>query len=130
VARAAKEALKPAPGTMDRRLREAAILLLLPFVAYLFLALWTYSPGDPGWSHAGDSGAVKNIAKRSGGRATELKGADDLSIALAAVADELHQQYLLGFTPAAFDGQVHKIEVRVQKPGFTVRARETYVAVR
>ena len=83
-----------------------------------------------GFEGASISGAVKNIAKRSGGRATELKGADDLSIALAAVADELHQQYLLGFTPAAFDGQVHKIEVRVQKSGFTVRARETYVAVR
>jgi Ca-activated chloride channel homolog len=76
------------------------------------------------------SGAVKSIAKRSGGRATELKGTDDLSTALAAVADELHQQYLLGFAPAAFDGQVHKIEVRVQKPGLVVRARETYAAAR
>ena len=72
MARAAKEALKPAPGTMDRRLREAAILLLLPFVAYLFLALWTYSPGDPGWSHAGDSGAVKNIGGVIGAWASDI----------------------------------------------------------
>jgi len=83
-----------------------------------------------GFEGASISGAVRNIARRSGGRATELKGTDDLSTTLAGVADELHQQYLLGFTPAAFDGQVHKIEVRVQKPDLTVRARETYAAVR
>ena len=83
-----------------------------------------------GFEGASISGAVKNIARRSGGRATELKGTDDLSTTLAGVADELHQQYLLGFTPAAFDGQVHKIEVKVQKQGLTVRARETYAAVR
>lgn len=83
-----------------------------------------------GFEGASISGSVKNIAKRSGGRATELKRTDDLSTTLAAVADELHQQYLLGFTPAAFDGQIHKIEVRVHKPGLTVRARETYAAVR
>ena len=83
-----------------------------------------------GFEGASIAGAVKNIARRSGGRATELKGTDDLTTTLAAVADELHQQYLLGFTPAAFDGQVHKIEVRVQKPGLTVRARETYTAIK
>jgi DNA segregation ATPase FtsK/SpoIIIE, S-DNA-T family len=72
VARAAKEALKPAPGTIDRRLREAAILLLLPFVAYLFLALWTYTPTDPGWSHAGDAGAVRNIGGVVGAWASDI----------------------------------------------------------
>jgi Ca-activated chloride channel family protein len=74
------------------------------------------------------SGGIKSIAQRSGGRATELKAADDLGKALAAVADELHHQYLLGFTPAVFDGRTHKIEVRVRPPGLTVRARQTYVA--
>jgi Ca-activated chloride channel homolog len=83
-----------------------------------------------GFEGASISGAVRNIARRSGGRATELKGTDDLTTTLAAVADELHQQYLLGFTPAAFDGQVHKIEVRVQKPALTVRARDTYTAIK
>ena len=74
------------------------------------------------------SGDMKAIAQRSGGRATELKRTDDLGAALAAVADELHHQYLLGFTPAAFDGRTHQIEVRVRTPGLIVRARQTYVA--
>lgn len=75
------------------------------------------------------SGAMKSMAARSGGRAIELEEDDDLAAALVTIADELHHQYLLGFTPQAFDGKSHKIEVRVRPPGLTVRARQTYVAV-
>jgi VWFA-related protein len=74
------------------------------------------------------SGGIKAIAKESGGRAIELKRKDDLGEALAHIADELHHQYLLGFTPAVFDGKVHKIEVKVAPRGLIVRARQTYVA--
>ena len=75
-------------------------------------------------------GGIKSMAARSGGRATELGRADDLGAALAAVADELHHQYLLAFTPESFDGQPHKLEVRLEKGDFTVRARQSYVASR
>ena len=75
-------------------------------------------------------GGIKTIARRSGGRATELGRDDDLAKALTAIADELHHQYLIGFTPAAFDGKSHKIEVRLKKTDLTVRARQQYVAVR
>jgi hypothetical protein len=71
---------------------------------------------------------MKTMATHSGGRAAELKLHDDLAAALAAVVDELHHQYLLGFSPATFDGTVHKLEVRVKAKGLTVRARESYVA--
>ena len=83
-----------------------------------------------GFEGASISGEVKNIASRSGGRATELKPNDNLAAALAGVADELHHQYLLGFTPAVFDGRTHKIEVRVKQTGLTVRARQSYVATK
>jgi len=76
------------------------------------------------------SNGIKNMARRSGGRATELGKDDDLAKALVAIADELHHQYLIGFTPVAFDGKSHKIEVQLNKPGLTVRARQQYVAVR
>ena len=84
-----------------------------------------YAIGFEGVSLSND---MKAIALRSGGRATELKRTDDLGAALGAIADELHHQYLLGFTPAKFDGLTHQIEVRVKPPGLTVRARQTYVA--
>ncbi|HVF35119.1 MAG TPA: DNA translocase FtsK 4TM domain-containing protein, partial [Candidatus Saccharimonadia bacterium] len=51
----------PQPSLLDRRLREMAVLLLLPLTIYLFVCFWTYHPGDPGWSHAGGSGPVHNV---------------------------------------------------------------------
>ena len=71
---------------------------------------------------------MKAIAVRSGARATELKSTDDLGAVLAGIADELHQQYLLGFTPTTFDGRAHAIAVKIKTPEHTVRARQTYTA--
>jgi Ca-activated chloride channel family protein len=90
-------------------------------------AVMIYAIGVEGASISGD---MKTIAKRSGGRATELRANDDLAAALAAVADELHHQYLLGFTPTTFDGKTHKLEVRVKTTGLLVRARESYLATK
>jgi Ca-activated chloride channel family protein len=73
---------------------------------------------------------MKLLATRTGGRATELKKSDDLGATLAAIADELHQQYLLGFTPASFDGATHALTVHVKSPDHIVRARQTYVATK
>jgi S-DNA-T family DNA segregation ATPase FtsK/SpoIIIE len=47
-------------GAVERRLREVAVLLLLPVVGYLFLSLWSYHSGDPGWSRSGSEGDVRN----------------------------------------------------------------------
>jgi hypothetical protein len=44
------------------------------------------------------------------------------------VADELHRQYAMGFSPEKLDGKTHKLEVRVKRPGMTARARRSYVA--
>ena len=76
-------------------------------------------PPDPG---------VQALATQSGGGYFELSTASDLGQTFKRVADELHQQYLLGFQTLATDGKVHQLEVRVKRPGFTVRARKSYVA--
>jgi len=57
-----------------------------------------------------------------------LKKTDELNSTFTRVAQELHSQYVLGFTPQALDGKVHKLEVRLKKPGMTARARKSYVA--
>ena len=72
--------------------------------------------------------ALKAIARKSGGRATELSKSDDLAAVLRGIADELHHQYLLGFTPAVFDDKQHKLTVTLKKPDLTIRARDAYVA--
>jgi VWFA-related protein len=83
-----------------------------------------------GFEGASMAGGIKTLARRSGGRATELRRADNLAAALTGVADELHHQYLLGFTPTVFDGKPHRLEVRVNRSGLSVRARELYIATK
>jgi Ca-activated chloride channel homolog len=52
----------------------------------------------------------------------------DLAPTFTRVAQELRSQYLIGFAPASLDGKVHKLEVKVTRPGMTVRARRSYLA--
>jgi len=84
--------------------------------------------GGGGMTQRPDPGLPK-IAAETGGGYFELTRADDLKSTFARVADELHRQYLLGFTPATLDGKVHTLEVRMRDPNLTVRARKTYTAV-
>lgn len=76
-----------------------------------------------------DEGLPK-IAAATGGGYFELTSTADLDATFARVADELHHQYVLGFTPANLDGKMHTLEVRVAQPGMTARARKSYLASR
>ena len=73
-----------------------------------------------------DSG-LKRLAEETGGGYFELDDTSDLAPTFTRVAQELHSQYLLGFTPMTLDGKIHRITVRA-KPGMIVRARRSYVA--
>jgi Ca-activated chloride channel family protein len=81
----------------------------------------TITKPDPG---------LKRIATETGGGYFELKTSDELNSTFSRVADELHRQYVLGFSPAVLDGKVHKLSVVVKRPGMTARARTSYVADR
>jgi Ca-activated chloride channel family protein len=67
-------------------------------------------------------------AEETGGGYFEIRPRDDLGAAFARVADELHRQYLLGFTPPAADGKMHKVEVKVTRRDMKPRARRNYQA--
>jgi len=73
-----------------------------------------------------DSG-LKRLAEETGGGYFELEKTSDLAPTFTRVAQELHSQYVLGFTPAVLDGKVHRISVRA-KAGMTVRTRRSYLA--
>jgi VWFA-related protein len=73
---------------------------------------------------------LRSIADETGGGYYNLKPKDDLGATFTRVAQELHAQYLLGFTPQLLDGKVHKLEVKLKKPGMTPRARKSYLAAR
>jgi len=74
-----------------------------------------------------DEGLPK-IAAATGGGYFELTSPRNLVTTFARVADELHHQYALGFTPEKLDGKMHDIAVRMSKPDLTVRARKRYLA--
>jgi VWFA-related protein len=73
---------------------------------------------------------IRRLAEDTGGGYFQLKTADDLNTTFTRVADELHRQYVIGFTPAALDGKLHTIEVRVRQTGMTARARKSYIATK
>jgi Ca-activated chloride channel family protein len=71
---------------------------------------------------------LKRLADETGGGYFELKRTDELAPTFTRVAQELHSQYTLGFTPSVLDGKEHKLEVKMRKPGLNARARKSYVA--
>jgi len=71
---------------------------------------------------------LARVAEDSGGGYTEVRLGDNLGLAFAQVAEELHSQYLIGFEPPKRDGKVHDIEIRVKQAGMKPRARKNYVA--
>ena len=68
------------------------------------------------------------VATESGGGFRVFPAGQDAKQAMVQVAEELHRQYLIGFTPTAIDNKIHKLNVRVKRSGMSVQARKTYLA--
>jgi VWFA-related protein len=85
-----------------------------------------YGGGGP-FDEKPDPGLPK-IAAATGGGYFELTSTHDLASTFSRVADELHHQYALAFTPGTLDGRMHSLEVRIADTGATARARKSYLA--
>src|SRR3954471_11635445 len=87
--------------------------------------------GAPGQLQAErpDEGLPK-IAAATGGGYFELTSPRDLASTFARVANELHHQYALGFTPEKLDGKMHDLALHLSNPAFTARARKRYLAAK
>jgi Ca-activated chloride channel family protein len=72
--------------------------------------------------------SLKKMAAESGGGYFELKEGADLASTFTRVAQELHSQYVIGFSPENMDGKLHAVQVRVKRPGMTARTRKSYIA--
>ena len=71
---------------------------------------------------------LRKIANETGGGYFELKSPDGLDATFTRVANELHAQYVLGFSPTVLDGRLHKLDLVVKRPGMTARSRKSYLA--
>lgn len=76
--------------------------------------------------------ALKAFAEKSGGRFVPVAGGEALREAFRQIAQELGTVYTIGYEPKnlAPDGKWHTIEVKVARPGATVRSRKGYNAPR
>ncbi len=77
-------------------------------------------------------GLFARLASLTGGRSFQPKTPAELQVIVRAIANELHHQYLLGYTPSRAivpgEGQWRSITVRASRPDLTVRARDGYLA--
>jgi Ca-activated chloride channel family protein len=71
---------------------------------------------------------LRNLARETGGGYFELEKTDDLGPTFTRVAQELHSQYTLGFSPTNLDDREHELEVTMSERGMNARARTTYIA--
>jgi Ca-activated chloride channel family protein len=84
-----------------------------------------YAVGLPG---QGLSDELTKLVEDTGGGHVLVEYNEDLGAAFTKVVDELHRQYLLGFSLASDDGKAHSLSVKVSRSGAKVRARKSYVA--
>jgi Ca-activated chloride channel family protein len=71
---------------------------------------------------------LRKVADETGGGYFELTKASELASTFTKIAQELHSQYVIGFTPTQLDNRVHKLAVKMKQAGMTARARRSYVA--
>jgi Ca-activated chloride channel family protein len=96
---------------------------------------WPLPPQYPASSGRGSRGdrlnasSLREITDSSGGRTEVVRSSRDLDPATASIADELSQQYQLGYTsPGHRDGRWHAIRVELRDRSLRVRARRGYTA--
>jgi len=71
---------------------------------------------------------LREIAEDTGGGYVYAGTGRDFSRLFAPLLEELHEQYMLGFTPAQADGRLHSLVVTLRRPHMSLRARRHYLA--
>jgi Ca-activated chloride channel family protein len=121
--------LSDGADTMSRATRETALRAAVDVGATIYtvdMSDETMSARERMLSRS----ALRDLADRSGGVFIQTPGGVALREAFSGIVRELGTQYTLGYQPAdaKHDGRWRKIDVRVDVPGATVRARKGYSA--
>ena len=96
---------------------------------------WPFPPGQttrrriPAADDRVNVNGLREITDDSGGRTEIVRSPRDLDPATASIADELSQQYYLGYSSTTEkDGRWHAIRVELRDKALKVRARRGYIA--
>jgi len=80
-----------------------------------------------------DSGSLKKIAERTGGRAFFPTQPDDLKLAFSQIDQELRSQYLITYRPSNndYNGSYRKVEVKLTNANdkYRLRTKRGYKAI-
>jgi Ca-activated chloride channel family protein len=73
---------------------------------------------------------MQQLADASGGRLFKAESIRDMASVYAQVAEELRSVYTIGYYPQNqnFDGKYRRIQVKVKRPGLSLRTRPGYYA--
>ena len=72
--------------------------------------------------------ALKSLTDATGGYTIEIESSKDLAGEFRKVLEDFRSRYILTFVPQGVsDGGFHRLDVRVRRPGLTVRARPGYI---
>ena len=79
---------------------------------------------------AQNQGVLRNFAEKTGGTFIATPGGIAMRDAFAKIVDELGVQYTIAYQPKNLtkDGKWRSVELRVAKPGLTIRTRKGYHA--
>jgi Ca-activated chloride channel family protein len=73
---------------------------------------------------------LERLAIETGGAYFELRRSNELAPTFTRIAQELHSEYTLGFSPPTLDGREHRLAVRMRQGTMKARARRSYLASR
>jgi Mg-chelatase subunit ChlD len=119
----------PFPGGRRPRGPGGVILPQMPQFQWPFPQGQTRPRVQRGGDDRVNAQALREITDDSGGRTEIVRSGRDLDPATANIADELSQQYYLGYSSTTKkDGRWHSIRVETRDKSLRVRARRGYVA--
>jgi Ca-activated chloride channel homolog len=87
--------------------------------------------GEGGLGARSPRGFLRKISKETGGEFFFPERVGDLTKVFQAIAEELHQHYLLAYTPKRGpDGTFRKITLRTKRKDLEIRVRQGYFAMK
>jgi Ca-activated chloride channel family protein len=121
--------LSDGADTQSGRSADAALKAALAANAVIYTVDMS-SPDAAAGQRMQNASALKKFAERTGGTFVATPGGVLMRDAFAKIVDELGAQYTLAYTPTNTrnDGKWRAIELRVSRPGLTVRTRRGYHA--
>lgn len=86
--------------------------------------IYAVSAGDTVSSELGD------LADATGGQTIRVASGAELASAFRRILSDFRSRYVLAFTPNGVDpGGLHRLDVRVKRPGLSVKARQSYIGI-